>query len=243
MPGVLSNRSRYRPAAAWFSAWWSRVLARISWSKSPPTIGTELIAVTGGTRRSRSGAIRPRRAASCSGRSSTEAGKTSETCFDQLLRRRHADVKGLRERADRGRGLLPERRVRLVADHELVRVAVDRVDVAREPGVRLDGERRLLRAAAVARDDVGEALAVALGRQVARELGDEQAAVREDQDTERAGRLDEARRGDRLPRGGRMAEAVAADGTRVVLLRLRWKLRLLDLDDAGRALVLVLDLH
>ena len=57
------------------------VLARISWSKSPPTIGTELIAATGGTRRQRSGAMSPRRAASCSGRSSTEAGKTSETCF------------------------------------------------------------------------------------------------------------------------------------------------------------------
>jgi len=35
----------------------------------------------GGTRRQRSGAISPRRAASASGRSSTEAGKTSETCF------------------------------------------------------------------------------------------------------------------------------------------------------------------
>ena len=35
----------------------------------------------GGTRRQRSGAISPRRAASPSGRSSTEAGKTSETCF------------------------------------------------------------------------------------------------------------------------------------------------------------------
>ena len=69
---------------------------------------------------------------------------------DQLLGRGHPDVDGLREGADRGRGLLPERRVRLVADHELVRVAVDRVDVAREPGVGLDRERRLLRAAAVA---------------------------------------------------------------------------------------------
>jgi hypothetical protein len=68
---------------------------------------------------------------------------------DQLLGRGHPDVEGLGEGADRGRGLLPERRVRLVADHELVRVAVDRVDVAREPGVGLDRERRLLRAAAV----------------------------------------------------------------------------------------------
>ena len=44
-------------------------------------MGTELIAATGGTRRQRSGAISPRRAASVSGRSSTEAGNTSETCF------------------------------------------------------------------------------------------------------------------------------------------------------------------
>ena len=39
------------------------------------------LAAAGGTRRHRSGAIKPRRAASASGRSSTEAGNTSETCF------------------------------------------------------------------------------------------------------------------------------------------------------------------
>ncbi len=161
---------------------------------------------------------------------------------DQLLGRGHPDVERLREGADRGRGLLPERGVRLVADHELVRVTVDRVDVPGEPGVGLDRERRLPRAAAVARDHVGQARAVALGREVARELGDEQAAVREDQDAERAGRLDEARGGDRLARGGRMAEAVAADGAGVVGHRLLGKLRVLDLDDEGRILVLVLDL-
>ena len=66
--------------------------------------------------------------------------------------------------------------------------------------------------------------------------------MREDQDAERAGRLDEARRGDRLARRGRVAEAVAADGARVVLLRLLGKLRFLDLDDERRVLVLVLDL-
>ena len=73
---------------------------------------------------------------------------------DQLLGRRHADVDGLRERADRGGGLLPERRVRLVADDELVRVAVDRVDVAREPRVRLDRERRRLSGACRRSDHV-----------------------------------------------------------------------------------------
>ena len=64
-----------------FRASWSSAAASARSSKSPLTIGTELIAATGGTRRLRSGAISPRRAASASGRSSTEAGKTSETCF------------------------------------------------------------------------------------------------------------------------------------------------------------------
>ena len=132
--------------------------------------------------------------------------------------------------------------MRLVADHELVRVAVDRVDVAREPGVGLDRERSLLRAAAVGRDHVGEAAAVALGLQVARELGDEQAAVGEDQDAERAGGLDEAGCGDRLAGRGRVAEPVAANRAGVVLLRLLGELRLRDVDDEGRVLVLVLDL-
>ena len=44
---------------------------------------------------------------------------------DQLLGGRHADVDRLGERADRGRRLLAERRVRLVADHQLVRVTGD----------------------------------------------------------------------------------------------------------------------
>src|SRR5919204_611508 len=78
MPGVLSKRSRYSDAAAWLSAWWSNVLARISWSKSPPTIGTWLMAATGGTRRSRSGAINPRRAPACHGRAAAGAGERAE---------------------------------------------------------------------------------------------------------------------------------------------------------------------
>ena len=63
---------------------------------------------------------------------------------DQLLGRGHADVERLAEGADRRGGLLAERRVRLVADHELVGVARDVVGVAREPGVGLDRDRRLL---------------------------------------------------------------------------------------------------
>ena len=73
--------------------------------------------------------------------------------------------------------------------------------MAREPGVGLDRDR-VRRAARVVplRIGVGEAVAVALGREVALELGDEQPAVREDQDAELARRLDEAGRGDRLAR-------------------------------------------
>ena len=59
-------------------------------------------------------------------------------------------------------------------------------------------------------------VAVALRREVAVELGDEQAAVREDQDAERARCLDEAGGGDRLAGRGRMAEAEAPDGARVL---------------------------
>jgi hypothetical protein len=139
---------------------------------------------------------------------------------DQLLGRGHPDEDRLRERADRRRRLLAERGVRLVADDELVRVAVDRLDVSCEPRVRLDRERRLVRRLPAALDDVAEAVAVALGLEVALELGDEEAAVGEDQHAERARRLDEAGGRDRLAGRGRVAEAVAADGAGVVLLRL-----------------------
>ena len=60
---------------------------------------------------------------------------------DQLFGGRHADVDRLRERADRCARLLAERRVSLVADHELVCLARDRLLVAREPRVGLDGQR------------------------------------------------------------------------------------------------------
>src|SRR5438046_1286667 len=70
---------------------------------------------------------------------------------DQLLGRGHADIDRLRERADRLARLLAQSRVRLVADHELVRLARKRVLVTREPRVglnrqRVAAERRLLTA-------------------------------------------------------------------------------------------------
>ena len=134
---------------------------------------------------------------------------------DELLGRRHADVERLGERPDRGARLLAESRVRLVADDEVVRVAVELGAVAGEPRVRLDRDRAVDPGAGAGHDRVGEAVAVALGREVALELRDEQPAVGEDQDAEVTRGLDEARGGDRLARGGRVSEAVAADGSRI----------------------------
>src|ERR671925_269 len=57
-----------------------------------------------------------------------------------------------------------------------------------------------------------EALAVALLLEVALELRDEQPPVGQDQDAKRPGCVDEARGGDRLARGRRVPEPVAADG-------------------------------
>jgi hypothetical protein len=105
---------------------------------------------------------------------------------DQLLGRRHADVERLVERPDRGARLLAERRVRLVAEDEVVGLAVDLRPVTREPGVGLDRDRVLARRALAAEHGGGEPVAVALRREVARELGDEQTPVGEDQDAELA---------------------------------------------------------
>ena len=135
---------------------------------------------------------------------------------DQLLRRGHADVDRLREAADGRARLLAERRMGLVADDELVRVARDRADVAGEPGVGLDRDRVGAQRLCTALDHGRELVAVSLRREVARELGDEQAAVGQDQHAERPGRLDEPGRRDRLAGGSRMAEAVAAEGAGIL---------------------------
>ena len=134
---------------------------------------------------------------------------------DQLLRGRHPDVERLGEAADRGARLLAEGGMRLVADDELVRRARDRVHVAREPGVRLDRDRILVERLLAGLDRRAEAAAVSLGREVAVELVHEQPAVRQDEDAHRPGGLHESGRGDRLARGGRMAEAEAPLGSGV----------------------------
>jgi hypothetical protein len=144
---------------------------------------------------------------------------------DQLLRRCHPDVDRLGEAADGGARLLAERRMRLVANHELVRLGIELLPVASEPGVGLD-RQRALRARRPAFHRVGDPCAVPLGRQVAVELRNEQAPVGQDEDAERPRRLDEPGSGDRLAGRGRMAEAEPPDGAGVLLGR-QW-LRQLD---------------
>ena len=68
-------------------------------------------------------------------------------------------------------------------------------------------------------DDRGQPVAVALGGELAVELGDEQAPVGEDEDAHRAGRLDEPRGGDRLAGRGRVPEAEAANGAGILSRR------------------------
>ena len=104
----------------------------------------------------------------------------------------------------------------LVADDQLVGLAREGVDVPREPRVRLDRDRVLAERLAVAQHRVVKAVAVALRRQVARELVHEQAPVREDEHAHGLRRLDEAGGGDRLPGGRGVAEAEAPDCARVV---------------------------
>ena len=157
---------------------------------------------------------------------------------DQLLRRRHPDVDRVGEAADREARLLAERRVRLVGDHELVRVAADRVVVPREPCVRLDRDRRRLGRGLALLDDRGQPVAVALGRELAVELGDEQAPVREDEDAHRARRLDEPGGGDRLAGRGRVPEAVAANRAGILSRRQLLGERLLVDDAEVRVLLL-----
>ena len=136
---------------------------------------------------------------------------------DQLLRRGHADVDRVREAADRSARLLAERRVRLVGDHQVVRLRLEVAPVAREPGVGLNRQRVGLGRPLAAFDGVDDPVAVPLCRQIAVELGDEQPAVGEDQDAERACGFDESGRGDRLAGRRRMAEPEAADSAWVFL--------------------------
>ena len=138
-----------------------------------------------------------------------------DVLLQQLIGRRHADVGRLRELADAGARALAERGVRLVAEHDRVRVGVEVLVVLDEPGVGLDGHGRRLGDAPAPVDRGPQARAVALFLEVALELVDEQAAVRQDQDARGAAGVDEARSGDGLAGRGRVLEAVAAARARI----------------------------
>ena len=133
---------------------------------------------------------------------------------DQRARRRHADEHRLVPVADRGGGLLAERRVRLVADDDRVGVG-DVARVADEPLVGLD-RHRAVGAVLAAHERRGDALAVAAVAQLAEELVDEVAAVREDQDPAGPRALDEAERRDGLAGAGRVLEPEALGGVGVL---------------------------
>ena len=127
---------------------WSSSSASISWSNSvstsPRRSGTLAIVRTpgpGGMRMQRSGAITP----AARGLREVEARglgreQVGDVAGDQRAGRGHADEDRARPAADRGGGLLAERGVRLVADHDRVRVG-DAAGVAHEPLVGLDRDR------------------------------------------------------------------------------------------------------
>ena len=126
---------------------------------------------------------------------------------DQRARRGHADEDRAAPVADRGRGLLAQRGVRLVADDDRVGVG-DLARVADEPLVGLDRDRAVARVL-VAEQGRRDPLGVAAVAQLAVELVDEVAAVGEDQDAAGARGLDEAERGDRLAGAGGVLEPEA----------------------------------
>ena len=127
---------------------------------------------------------------------------------DQRARRGHPDETGSGQARMQALVFSPERRVRLVADHDRVGVG-DRLGVADEPLVRLDGDRAV--GVVVRPEQRGrEAVLVAAVGDLADELVDEVAAVGQDQDAARPRALDEAQRGDRLAGAGRVLEPEAA---------------------------------
>ncbi len=133
---------------------------------------------------------------------------------DQRAGRGHADEHRPLPVADAGAGLLAERGVGLVADHDRVGVG-DLAGVADEPLVGLDGDRPVGVVLALQqrrREPVG----VAAVGDLADELVDEVAAVGEDQDAAGPRGLDEADRGDGLAGAGRVLEPEAATGVGII---------------------------
>ena len=135
---------------------------------------------------------------------------------DQLLRRGHPDVDGLREGRIAALVFSPSA---VCASSAITSWYVSRLTLAvmpGEPGIGLHGDRARLRRRLPLLDHGREPIAVALGSKLPVELRDEQAAMREDEDAHRARGLDEPGGGDRLARRGWMAEPVAPDRSGVL---------------------------
>ena len=133
--------------------------------------------------------------------------EVGDVAGDQRAGRGHADEHRAVHLADAGARLLAERGVRLVADHDRVGVR-DVLRVADEPLVGLD-RHRAVGMVVLAEERRREPVLVAAVRDLADELVDEVATVREDQDAAGPRRLDETDRGDRLAGTGRVLEPKA----------------------------------
>ena len=133
---------------------------------------------------------------------------------DQRARGGHADEDRTGPLANRGARLLAQRGVRLVADHDRVG-ARDLAGVAHEPLVGLDRHGALGGVLALQQRSA-DALGVAAVAQLADELVDEVAPVREDQHAAGLRGLDEAERGDGLAGAGRVLEPEALGRVRVL---------------------------
>ena len=135
--------------------------------------------------------------------------QVGDVAGDERARRGHADEDGAGPLADRRAGLLAEGRVRLVADDH----GVDRGDparVAHEPLVGLDGHWAIGAQVVLGTEQRrGDPVAVAPRRQLAVELVDEVAAVREDEDPAGPRGLHEAHRGHGLAGTGGVLEPEA----------------------------------
>ena len=140
--------------------------------------------------------------------------EVGDVAGDQGAGRGHADEDRALPVADAGAGLLAERRVGLVADHDRVGVG-DLAGVADEPLVGLDGDRPVGVVLALEQRR-REAVGVAAVGDLADELVDEVAAVGEDQDAAGPRGLDEADGGDGLAGAGRVLEPEAAAGVGIV---------------------------
>ena len=104
----------------------------------------------------------------------------------------------------------------LVAEDHAIDVAVEAICILDKPRVGLDGDRRHQRRLGSAEHGVLEAVRVALLFEVALELVDQETAMGKDQNAGDLGGIDKGSSGDGLAGGGRVLEAVAANGAGVV---------------------------